>query len=165
MCGCLSCAPYWGPGLQQPWLGTKPMTLWLSAHFRSMNIQKNNFSLNFHSFRKPLIKNDDRALAGVVQWIECWPMNQMVTSWILSLGLMPALLARSPVGGMQEATTHWCFCPSLPPFPSLKINKIFKKTSAQSPPPLTVSKRNLLPTLMLPKHPEFLFTEHLLPCV
>ena len=31
MCGYLSCAPYWGPGLQprhMPWLGVKPVTLW-----------------------------------------------------------------------------------------------------------------------------------------
>ena len=40
-------------------------------------------------------------------------------------GHMPGLQARSPVGGMQESTTHWCFFPclslSLPL--SLKINK------------------------------------------
>ena len=31
MCGCLSCAPLWGPGLQPrnvPWLGMEPVTLW-----------------------------------------------------------------------------------------------------------------------------------------
>ena len=34
MCGCLSHAPYWGPGLQPthvPWLGIKPATLWFSG--------------------------------------------------------------------------------------------------------------------------------------
>ena len=44
-------------------------------------------------------------------------------------GHMPGLWATSPVGGMREATTHWCFSSSLfPSFPlSLKINKIFKR--------------------------------------
>ena len=31
MCGCLLCAPHWGPGPQPrhvPWLGTEPATLW-----------------------------------------------------------------------------------------------------------------------------------------
>ena len=42
---------------------------------------------------------------------------------------MPGLWARSPVGVAWEATTHWCFSPSLSsslPL-SLKIYKIFKK--------------------------------------
>ena len=33
MCGCLSCAPYWGPGLYPrhvPWLGIELVTLWLT---------------------------------------------------------------------------------------------------------------------------------------
>ena len=33
MCGCLLCAPYWGPGLPPrhvPWLGIKPATLWFA---------------------------------------------------------------------------------------------------------------------------------------
>ena len=46
------------------------------------------------------------ALAIVAQWIECWPVNQRVASSILSLGRMPGLRARSPVGGMREATIH-----------------------------------------------------------
>ena len=40
MCGCLSSAPYWGPGLQPrhvPWLGIELATLWfagqLSIHY------------------------------------------------------------------------------------------------------------------------------------
>ena len=36
----------------------------------------------------------------------------------------PGLCARSPVGGMQEATTQWCFLLFLFPL-SLKINKYF----------------------------------------
>ena len=34
MCGCLLCAPYWGPGLQPkhvPWLGIEPATLWFTS--------------------------------------------------------------------------------------------------------------------------------------
>ena len=34
MCGCLSHAPYWGPGLQPrhvPWLGIEQVTLWFSG--------------------------------------------------------------------------------------------------------------------------------------
>ena len=34
MCGCLSCAPYWGPGLQPrhvPWLGIEPVILCLAV--------------------------------------------------------------------------------------------------------------------------------------
>ena len=34
MCGCLSHAPYWGPGLQPrhvPWLGIKPVNLWFAG--------------------------------------------------------------------------------------------------------------------------------------
>ena len=34
MCGCLSCAPYWGPGPQPrhlPWLGIEPATHWFTG--------------------------------------------------------------------------------------------------------------------------------------
>ena len=49
-------------------------------------------------------------------------------------GHMPVLQAWSPVEGAQEATTHWCFFPSLSPsLPlSLKINKIFKRKTSFS---------------------------------
>ena len=65
------------------------------------------------------------ALAVVAQWIECWSVNQRVAGLIPSLGHMPELQARSPVGGTWEATTHWCFSPSLSPsLPFyLKVNK------------------------------------------
>ena len=46
------------------------------------------------------------ALADVAQWIERQPVNQRVTSLIPSLGHMPGLQARSPVGSTQEAVTH-----------------------------------------------------------
>ena len=51
-------------------------------------------------------KKSVSALAGVAQWIECQPANQGVASLFPSLGHKPGLQARSPVGGMQEATTH-----------------------------------------------------------
>ena len=61
------------------------------------------------------------ALAAVAtQRIERWPVKQRVSGSILRSGHMPGLQARSPVGGVQEVTTHWCFSPSvlLPSFPS-----------------------------------------------
>ena len=38
MCGCLSGAPYWGPGPQtrhMPWLGIEPVTLWFTGSTQS----------------------------------------------------------------------------------------------------------------------------------
>ena len=60
---------------------------------------------------------------GSVDWaLACKPKGCQLDS---QSGHMPGLQARSPVGGVWEATTHWCFSPSLPPsLPlSLKINK------------------------------------------
>ena len=55
---------------------------------------------------------------GSVDWVRacepkgCWFDSQS--------GHTPGLWARSPFGGMREATTHWCFSPSLSlPSPSL----------------------------------------------
>ena len=51
------------------------------------------------------IKIPMTALAGVAQWIECG----LQTKWLpvqFPVRHMPGLLARSPVGGAQEATTH-----------------------------------------------------------
>ena len=56
----------------------------------------------------------------MAQWIE-WVANE----WV------PGLQARSLVGGAGEATTHRSFPLFLPPFPSLKINKIFFKKFLQ----------------------------------
>ena len=39
------------------------------------------------------------ALAGVAQWIELRPANQRIATSIPSLGHIPGLWARSPVGG------------------------------------------------------------------
>ena len=68
----------------------------------------------------------------MAQWIECWPVNQVLLvqflvracDWVA--GQVPSR------GCVQEITTHWCFTMmffSLSfSFPSpLKINKIFKK--------------------------------------
>ena len=54
----------------------------------------------------------------------CEPRGHWFDSW---LGHMPGLRARPSVGGVQQATAHWCFSPSLSPsLPlSLKINKKF----------------------------------------
>ena len=58
----------------------------------------------------------------------CEPKGRQFNS---QLGPMPGLWAGSPVWGTQEATTHWCFSPSLSPSLPLSlqkwINKIFKK--------------------------------------
>ena len=62
-----------------------------------------------------------------VNWAQAWdPEGRSFNS---RSGHMPGLWARSPVGGVWEATTHWYFSPSLSPsLPlTLKINKILKK--------------------------------------
>ena len=64
---------------------------------------------------------------GSADWVPAYePKGHQLDS---QSGHMPGLWSRSPVGAVQEQTTHWCFSPSVPPsFPlSLKINKIFKK--------------------------------------
>ena len=60
---------------------------------------------------------------GSVDWA---PACKAKGHWFNSqAGHRLGLWARSPVGGTQEATTHWCFSPFLPSFPCLKINKSF----------------------------------------
>ena len=62
-----------------------------------------------------------------VNWV---PACEPKSCWFDSQsGHMPRLQAWSLVGGTWEATTHWCFSPSLSPslLLSLKINRIFKK--------------------------------------
>ena len=64
---------------------------------------------------------------GSVDWV---PACKARALWFDSQsGHMPGLQARPPVGDMWEATTHWCFFPSLSPsLPlSLKINLKIKK--------------------------------------
>ena len=73
------------------------------------------------------------APASLTQWIECWPANQRVTGSIPSQGTCLGCRPRSPVEGTWEATTHWCFSPSLSPSLSLSINKSsFKKEENES---------------------------------
>ena len=47
-------------------------------------------------------------------WTKGSPVQFPVTAHAWVAGQVPV------VGGMWEATTHWCFFPSLPPFPSLE---------------------------------------------
>ena len=64
------------------------------------------------------------ALAGVAQWIECLS-GLSGHQFNSQSGDMPGLQARSPIGGVQEATTHCCFSPFS--FPSLlSENKYIK---------------------------------------
>ena len=68
-------------------------------------------------------------LAGVAQWNAHRLANGKVAGSFPSQGTCLGCWARSPVGGMWKATTHWCFSPSLSPSLPLslknKINKIF----------------------------------------
>ena len=68
-------------------------------------------------------------MAGVAQWIENRPVNQMVTGLVPSQGTCLGLRPRPQWGGVREATTHLCFSPSLSlsSLLRLKINKIFFK--------------------------------------
>ena len=45
------------------------------------------------------LRMTSEALASMAQWIECPPANQRVAGLIPSLGHMPGLQAKSPVGG------------------------------------------------------------------
>ena len=69
------------------------------------------------------IKNRTIALAGVAQWIECWPMNQRVTGSIPRQGT--CLCCGSVPSGRHVRSNHTLrflsFSFSLPPL-SLKIN-------------------------------------------
>ena len=72
-----------------------------------------------------LSENKQGALAGVAQWTEGRPVKQRAMGSIPSqgtcLGCRPGFLVK----GVQEATIHWCFSPSvsLSLFVCLKINK------------------------------------------
>ena len=64
-------------------------------------------------------ENEEKALTGVVQWIEhhCYPEGRWFSSQSRH---MPGLQARSPGWGAWEATPHWYFPLFLLPFPSLQ---------------------------------------------
>ena len=63
---------------------------------------------------------------GSVDWVPaCEPKGCQLDS---HSGHLPGLWARSPGGGLRETTNYNVSLPLyLPPFPSLKMNKIFKK--------------------------------------
>ena len=58
---------------------------------------------------------------GSVDWVlACEPKGHWFDS---QSGHMPGLRARSPAGGVREATIHWWLSPSHSPSLSLKLNK------------------------------------------
>ena len=63
-------------------------------------------------------------LAGVAQWTECQPVNQMVAGSIPSQGTCLGC-GTGPQWGAHKRQPHIdvSLPPFLPPFPSLKINK------------------------------------------
>ena len=67
---------------------------------------------------KPTDLKVKRALAGMAQWIEHWPVNQRVAG-SNSNRHMPGLRAEFSVRGAQEATTRLCFSLFLPSFLSV----------------------------------------------
>ena len=93
------------------------------------------FHMNFKIVLTISIKNTIETLAGIAQWIEHGLANQRVASSIPSLGHMLGLQARSPVGGVWEATTHWCFSPSLKNKYNLKKNQRIKLCRSNKIPP------------------------------
>ena len=75
--------------------------------------------------RNRLKQTNEQTLAGMAQWIQCWPENQKGRQFNSLSGHMPGLRARSPRGCVWEATIHWCFSPCL--YPSLSLSlKIIK---------------------------------------
>ena len=67
-------------------------------------------------------------LAGVAQWIECWPVNQSVAGLILGQGTCLGCGSGPQVGvRVRQPHIDVSFPLFFPSFPSLKINKIFKK--------------------------------------
>ena len=77
-----------------------------------------------------LVKNQKTALAGVVQWIECQPVNQKVAGAIPSPGICLGCGPGPWLGACKRQMTdvsspHWYSSPSLSPslILSLKINK------------------------------------------
>ena len=85
---------------------------WLNSHFHCKTLRCRIQYREKYKIKRP-IKIKTIALAGVAQWIERQPVNQRVASLIPSPGHMSGLWARSPVGGVWETTTYWCFSPSL----------------------------------------------------
>ena len=114
----------WWVGWHLPWqrlmfILTEPVCLVSFCIYNNIPLGCHSNPLFFHTPQGTIPQQGtEPALAGVTQWIDCWHANQRVTGSIPSLGHMPGLQARSPVGGAWEATTHWCFSPSLFSLPS-----------------------------------------------
>ena len=88
----------------------------LSVILIRVNHLHQNLSQSFYLKRSP-------AWCVSVDWVLAYePKGCLFNS---QSGHVPGLQPRSPVGGTQEATTHWCFSPSLSPslLLSLKISK------------------------------------------
>ena len=101
----------WGPGWSHPFIlsssAGRPLSSWESPRDCKMaasplaQCQTSQYKDSGRAKQRrvvPLLEKP--ALAGVAQWIECWPVNQRVASCIPSLGHMPGLQARSSLKGV-----------------------------------------------------------------
>ena len=70
------------------------------------SLLKKSKLLNFHSYVCTYFEKERRPLARVAQWIERRTSKQEVMGSIPSQGTWLGCGPGSPVGGMQEATTH-----------------------------------------------------------
>ena len=132
------------PGLQLrhvPWLGIKPVTFWFtgrhSNHWATAAKGGKWWWLWWRGvvvgkWRQQYLNNNKQMWKDSLGWcvsVECALDCESEGCWfVFQSGHVPGLPARFPCAGhwcMQEATTHWCFLPSLSPsLPlSLKINK------------------------------------------
>ena len=109
--------------------------IWLGNIINAKCIPDSQPSLNKQSKAWILwVVRGNTPLAGVAQWIECWPASQKALGSILGQGTCLCCGPGPQFGGMGEAT-DWCFfscqcfSPSFSPCPplSLKINKSLKK--------------------------------------
>ena len=66
------------------------------------------------------------ALAGVAQWVERWPANQRVASWIPSQGTCLGCV-RSPAGGMRGNLLMYLSCINVSLFLFLPSSPLSKK--------------------------------------
>ena len=81
------------------------------------------------------------ALAGVAQWIECWPVNQGVTGSIASHGTCLGCKPDPWLGSyVRQSHIGVSFFLCFPPFPlslKIKMNKIFLKKEKKNNPTLS----------------------------
>ena len=88
ICGCLSHAPYWGPGLQPrhvPWLGIEPVTLWFAGY--SQSTKPHQPRLVVVLFSRNLIDND-------LYWWTCgtWEMQRLWSQTKLGVQILACCL-------------------------------------------------------------------------